>query len=446
MHYIISIRADPVSRAHVAHDILPYSCFIDKCDTPYEMYLTGENLLAHMVDKHSSMRWTCDYCASKDKASKQRSTDAPHEFSSAGEWEDHMGKAHSDRVTAHQRPILAELNKRPMMGPLACPLCDFAMETMDSKIDDHILRHLHEFALWALPESPGAMSDEKSKASQVSGTLSHTKATSGEVEPPFGFKTAKAKCCVASQSEALWIVPFQRNPWFVGRTSEVAQVDAMLSSETRCERVAIVGLGGVGKTQIALEFAYQLRERQPNCSVFWIPVTNVESMLEAYLEISQQMQIPNIEKERADVQKLVQRRLSQECSGRWLLVFDNADDINIWTDKADNTAGSNHRIDYLPKSKHGSILFTTRSRNAATELAGKNVVSVGEIDDTIAKDLPEKYLTDRVLEEQPYRTKATGAGLPMSAPKERLFERLALSEQNPNHRAIYNKMRVCTCR
>ncbi|XTI85523.1 hypothetical protein V2W45_1340474 [Cenococcum geophilum] len=35
----------------------------------------------------------------------------------------------------------------------------------------------------------------------------------------------------------------------------------------------------------------------------------------------------------------------------------------------------------------------------------------------------------------------TGAGLPMSAPKERLFERLALSEQNPNHKAIYNKMR-----
>ncbi|OCL10337.1 hypothetical protein AOQ84DRAFT_337612 [Glonium stellatum] len=35
----------------------------------------------------------------------------------------------------------------------------------------------------------------------------------------------------------------------------------------------------------------------------------------------------------------------------------------------------------------------------------------------------------------------TGGALPMSAPKERLFERLGLSEQNPSHRAIYNKMR-----
>src|SRR5579871_4631839 len=105
----------------------------------------------------------------------------------------------------------------------------------------------------------------------------------------------------------------------------------MLSSNTRCDRVAIVGLGGVGKTQIALEFAHQLRDKQSDCSVFWIPVTNVESMLKAYVEIGQQLQIPNIEQEQVDVQKLVQRRLSQEATGKWLLVFDNADDIDIWT-------------------------------------------------------------------------------------------------------------------
>ncbi|KAF2180116.1 hypothetical protein K469DRAFT_693571 [Zopfia rhizophila CBS 207.26] len=192
-------------------------------------------------------------------------------------------------------------------------------------------------------------------------------------------------------------MPFQRDPQFVSRTSEIAQADVMLSSETRCERVAIIGFGGVGKTQIALEFAHQLRERQPDCSVFWIPVTSIERMLEAYLEIGQQLQIPNLEQEKADVQKLVRRRLSQESSGRWLLVFNNADDIDIWTDKVDMTAGLGRRIDYMPKSKHGSILFTTRSRKAATKLAGKNVVLVGEMDETTAKDLLKKSLIDQDL-------------------------------------------------
>lgn len=156
---------------------------------------------------------------------------------------------------------------------------------------------------------------------------------------PCRFQYSKAKCGVASRAEAPWNIPFQKNPGFVGRTSEIAQVNTMLSSESRCERVAIFGLGGVGKTQIALEFAHQWREKYPDCAVFWVPVTNVESMLEAYLEIGRQLQIPNI-KEPGDVQKLVQRHLSQEGSGKWLLVFDNADDIDIWMDKADNTLGS----------------------------------------------------------------------------------------------------------
>jgi tetratricopeptide (TPR) repeat protein len=163
------------------------------------------------------------------------------------------------------------------------------------------------------------------------------------------------------------------------------------------KKPAIFGLGGVGKTQIALEFVYQLRERKPDCAVFWIPVTNIESMLEAYLEVGRQLQIPNIEQEQAGIQKLVQQRLSQESSGKWLLVFDNSDDIDIWTDRADNTTGSGRRIDYLPQSKYGSILFTTRSRKAAAKLAGKNVVSIGEMDDTMAKHLLEKCLINRHL-------------------------------------------------
>ena len=73
-------------------------------------------------------------------------------------------------------------------------------------------------------------------------------------------------------------------------------------------------------------------------------------------------------------------------------MFNNADDIDIWTEKAGSTTGSGRRIDYLPKSKYGSILFTTRSRKAATKLAGKNVVLVSGMDDATAKGLLGKSL------------------------------------------------------
>ncbi|PGG95771.1 hypothetical protein GX51_08124 [Blastomyces parvus] len=195
-------------------------------------------------------------------------------------------------------------------------------------------------------------------------------------------------------------IPFERNPRFVGRAAEIDKIHDVLASETRCERVAIVGLGGVGKTQIALEFTHRLQERQLDCSVFWIPVTSVESMLEAYLEIGRQLQIPNLEREKADILRLVQLRLDEETSGRWLLVFDNADDIEMWMEKASDAGNSGNcgrRIDYLPKSKHGSILFTTRNLKAATKLAGNNFVLVGEMDDVMAKDLLQRSLFDRNL-------------------------------------------------
>ncbi|KAJ4286311.1 hypothetical protein N0V90_013345 [Kalmusia sp. IMI 367209] len=178
---------------------------------------------------------------------------------------------------------------------------------------------------------------------------------------------------------------------------EMVQIGTLLANESRCERVAITGLGGVGKTQIALEFAHRWREKYADCAVFWIPVTNVETMLETYLEVGQQLQIPNVEQQQSEVQKLVQRKLSLESSGRWLLVFDNADDIDIWTEKASGIAGSGRQIDLLPKSKYGSILFTTRSRKAATKLAGKNVVFVSEMTDADAKGLLQKSLINHNL-------------------------------------------------
>lgn len=79
------------------------------------------------------------------------------------------------------------------------------------------------------------------------------------------------------------------------------------------------------------------------------------------------------------------------------MVFNNADDIAIWTDKVDHTTSSGRLIDCLPKSKRGSILFTTQSRKAAVKLAGKNVVLASKMDDTTTKDLLKKSLINQDL-------------------------------------------------
>jgi hypothetical protein len=85
-----------------------------------------------------------------------------------------------------------------------------------------------------------------------------------------------------------WLVPFRRNIQFIGRHSELEELFAKLdlnNSEDNCQHVAITGLGGVGKTQIALEAAFQIYKASPDRLVFWISATSTASFEKAFREI-----------------------------------------------------------------------------------------------------------------------------------------------------------------
>ena len=183
---------------------------------------------------------------------------------------------------------------------------------------------------------------------------------------------------------------------FVGREAQLDRL-SLLFAKGKPSKTAIIGLGGVGKTQVILEFAYRAREKDPDFSVLWIPATNAESLQQGYLEAGQQLGISGIKGERADVKKLVQDHLSQESAGRWLLIFDNADDIEMWIKKDGDGKGSLALKEYLPRGSQGRIIFTTRSRKVAVKLAQENVISISEMDETMAGLLLSKSLMTQGL-------------------------------------------------
>jgi tetratricopeptide (TPR) repeat protein len=183
-------------------------------------------------------------------------------------------------------------------------------------------------------------------------------------------------------------VPFERNPNFTGREFQLAKLEKELSKQGQTTKLAITGLGGVGKTQLVLELVYRVRDKHKSRSIIWIPATNMESLHQAYLDVAQKLCIPGWEDKKADVKRLIQEYLSKESTRQWLLVFDNADDINMWISQ------SSRLIDYLPKSEHGCVVFTTRDRKTAVKLAKNNIVEVPEMEETVATQLLQKCLVN----------------------------------------------------
>lgn len=77
-----------------------------------------------------------------------------------------------------------------------------------------------------------------------------------------------------------WVNVPASNPQFRGRVEELAQLGAWLADDgvtTAALMPAISGIGGIGKSQLAIQFAHQYRERFPS-GVFWISAEQVDTI------------------------------------------------------------------------------------------------------------------------------------------------------------------------
>ncbi|KAL4862504.1 hypothetical protein BDV12DRAFT_190383 [Aspergillus spectabilis] len=172
-----------------------------------------------------------------------------------------------------------------------------------------------------------------------------------------------------------WMVPFMRNSRFVGRQNEIDRLEELITHSRESTKSAICGLGGIGKTQIALELAYRIRDKTSEYSIFWIPCRLRDRMTDL---------------EPAEVKEQVKAYLSQYMAGKWLLIFDNADDMEMWT-KGSPPAPPLKNI--IPQRENGHVLFTSRNKKLAVKLASPNVVSIPE------DLLQDNHATTKLLEQ-----------------------------------------------
>lgn len=205
---------------------------------------------------------------------------------------------------------------------------------------------------------------------------------------------------VESENQS-WMVPFQRNPKFTGRDDIIKKLEDLISKKDGPKKFSLVGLGGMGKTQVALELAYRVRDQDPDCSVFWISAVSDSSIEQAYMSIAQELELKNVDP--ANVKSRVQSHLGRRQIGKWLIIYDNADDTDMWFSE-DDTATELKEL--IPYSDQGRVLFTTRNRQLAQKLTPSNFYSITEMDEETATEVLRKSLYQKDLLDDPDVTTA----------------------------------------
>ncbi|KAJ5088806.1 P-loop containing nucleoside triphosphate hydrolase protein [Penicillium angulare] len=191
-------------------------------------------------------------------------------------------------------------------------------------------------------------------------------------------------------------VPFHRDPDFVDSGSAFSQIYAKATRPGA--RTAVVGLGGVGKSQLLVELCYRVREQSPETWVFWIHAGNAARFEQSCWDIADRVKIPGRRDPATNIFQLIHDWLVDEENGRWVVVLDNVDDGGFLQemppmDQSTSTTSPRKLLKYLPISRNGATIVTSRNRDAVSSIVKDcDIFQVEPMGLSCAVELLEKKL------------------------------------------------------
>jgi hypothetical protein len=202
---------------------------------------------------------------------------------------------------------------------------------------------------------------------------------------------------VEGAGSALLIIPFSRNQSFVGCELQLVELEAKLfSNEQTTTRLAIVGPGGTGKSQLALEAAYRTKQNNKSCSVFWMDASDIDSLYRSYASVAQKLRIPSCDDDQANIKQVAKRCVAAISVQQCLLIYDNVEGTTLRPSSSSTTQAAD-LADFLPHSKLCSVIFTTTESNTAEALAPQNVTVLHELTPDTALRMLQNCLTSPLL-------------------------------------------------
>jgi len=150
-------------------------------------------------------------------------------------------------------------------------------------------------------------------------------------------------------TDLAWCVPYPRNPLFTGREELLRRLYDLLHPQKDGavpQILAICGLGGIGKTQMVLEYAYRFQHEYQ--AVLWARGETAETLIADFVAIAERFEMPgwNHQERKRIVEAFKDWLVS---APNWLLILDNVEDLTMISD-------------FLPSRGSGQIVLTTRKQ------------------------------------------------------------------------------------
>ena len=204
----------------------------------------------------------------------------------------------------------------------------------------------------------------------------------------------------------IWNVP-TRNADFTGRGATLERLRDKLAGGgmTVVLAQALYGMGGVGKTQVALEYAHRFKADYD--LVWWVPSERANEISQALANLAARLRLP-VGDNVVEAADAALEALRRDTAGRWLLVFDNAEDPK-------------ELEDFLPTGS-GHVMITSRNQ-AWSHAAEPLEVDVFTRDESVAHlmhHVPDLDLNDAdrvaaALGDLPLAVEQAGAWLEQTA-------------------------------
>ena len=153
---------------------------------------------------------------------------------------------------------------------------------------------------------------------------------------------SQPQIATAKKLEERFLVPYQRNPHFTGRQKFLQTLRERLLAQVDKQynhRIALYGMGGIGKTQCTLEYVYANEAKYER--IYWLSGVDQAALLSGYQKIAKRVGLPKLQSPKENAEAVLSWLRREK---NWLIVVDNLDDIKVADGLLPENAPENHTI------------------------------------------------------------------------------------------------------